>query len=111
MREKVKLDPEKVNIMRLSMTDLEIRKELWTSTVNINNQCWTRRKNRIPFIQRNLVTKQWKPTLHKPIIDERNLMTKRHIEIVKGNYWDIEGSKDIVRVWENPHPFISTKIK
>ena len=28
MREKVKLDPEKVNTMRLSMTDLEIRKEL-----------------------------------------------------------------------------------
>lgn len=112
MREKVKLDPEKVNIMRLSMTDLEIRKELWTSTVNINNQCWTRRKNRIPFIQRNLVTKKWKPTLHKPVIDERKLMKEQHPEPIKGNYWeDTKKFWKVCSVWFNPHPFIINKIK
>ena len=110
MREKVKLDPEKVNIMRLSMTDLEIRKELWTSTVNINNQCWTRRKNRIPFIQRNLVSKQWKPTLHKPVVDERKLETRSWKDVYpekKQKKWEWE----IVEFWMRPVEFFKNYIK
>lgn len=110
MREKVKLDPVKVNTMRLSMTDLEIRKELWTSTVNINNQCWTRRKNRIPFIQRNLVTKQWKPTFHKPVIDERNLETRSWSEVYpekKQNKWEWE----IIEIGMRPVGFFKNYIK
>lgn len=109
---KVKLDPTIINKLRLTYTDLEIRVMFKTSTVSINQQCWTRKKNWIPFIQRNMVNKKWKKIVYKAPVNERKLMKEQHPEPIKGNYWeDTKKFWKVCSVWFNPHPYISTKIK
>ena len=98
---KITLDPTIINKLRLTYTDLEIRVMFKTSTVSINQQCWTRKKNWIPFIQRNMVIKKWKPMVYKEVINDRKLEKRSWTDVYpekKQKKWEWE----IIRIWENP---------
>ena len=122
MSEKVVLDPEIINKLRLQYTDCELREMFKTSTKSINDQCWDRKKLGIPFIQRNrrknyeideaVNEKKWftLKKSKKPYIEERKLEQRSWNDVYptkKEKNWEWE----IVRVGESMHPYILTRIK
>ncbi len=111
--DKVILDTELVNKMRLTHTDTEIIKFFKTSTKNFTNQCkkrwecWINSSRKWTTYNKYNI-KPPNPQSRKKIKIDKWLMKEKHPEIIKDNYWE---KWEIIKIWENPVPFISLYIK
>lgn len=96
-KKKVILDPVEINKLRWTMTDKQIRAKFNTSTLNINQTCWSRESQWIPkFIC-------WKE-IEKPVEVEE---IKKEI-VFDHDYWKVW---EILEVGSRAIPFVYSKIK
>jgi hypothetical protein len=110
--DKVILDVDLVNQMRLTHTDTEIIKFFKTSTKNFTNQCKKRSECGISWSRKWITYPKYKktetPQSRKRVKIDKKLNTERWNNTEPAPYWNTDNT---VEIWTNPIPILFTKIK
>lgn len=108
----IKLDVEATNKLRLQYSDWKLAKMLNCSNASIAKYCWTRRSRWIPYSTKIHIVPDIVPDMQPAIVHKKK---KLQVELkqdrweypVEIPYW---ANDSIYISWDNPHPYLFSKI-